>query len=276
MTVETFFDLFLKELASAPQMQTYYKFLNDEKSFEFRKAYFIQRLKYVENQIKEKDSLVFDCGCGYGTTCLFLAMNGISSYGTTLEFYFDQLNKRKDYWKQYGNVDLFQVDYANLFDNEIKNYHFDYIILQDALHHLEPLGDAIAIFKYILNKGGKLIAIEENGNNIIKQLQLFKQRGNKKIIPLWDERLQKEILLGNENIRSYSRWEKAFNKFGLKIDTSSVEYIRFYYPSSYKNHSIEGIIEKEQTLAKKNSFIRKYFFFGLNFTVNHVEAIHNG
>lgn len=269
MTIDIFFDLFLKELALSPQMQGYYKFLNDKKSFEFRKSYFIQRLEFIKKQITENDKTVFDCGCGYGTTGLFLAMNGISSYGTTLEFYFKQLNNRKQYWSQYGDANLFQADYANLFDEGVSEKKFDYIILQDTLHHLEPIKKALLLFHAILKPQGKLIAIEENGNNIIKQIQLFKQRGNKRIIKFWDEHLQKEILMGNENIRNLKQWEKEFNEAGLKIDLSSIEYIRFYYPAFYKKNTIDEVVAKEQLLAKKHSCVTNYFFFGLNFCATH-------
>jgi 2-polyprenyl-3-methyl-5-hydroxy-6-metoxy-1,4-benzoquinol methylase len=193
LTVDAFFELFMKELQETPAMREYYKFLNNKSSFEFRKAYFVQRLQYISDQIKDKNATIWDCGCGYGTTALFLAMNGFRVYGTTLEFYFDQIEKRKNYWKQYGDVDLFEVDYANVFDQTIKDNSFDYIILQDTLHHIEPLQDALEIFRNVLKITGQLIVAEENGNNIISNLRLFKQRGNKKIITIWDERLQKNI-----------------------------------------------------------------------------------
>jgi 2-polyprenyl-3-methyl-5-hydroxy-6-metoxy-1,4-benzoquinol methylase len=251
MTVNDFFELFLKELQDVPAMRGYYKFLNDKTSFEFRKAYFVQRLQYISKQISNQDSTIWDCGCGYGTTALFLAMNGFRVYGTTLEFYFDQIERRKNYWKQYGNSDLFEVDYANIFDNNLNANSFDYIILQDTLHHIEPLQDALPIFHSILKPQGQLIVAEENGNNIIANLKLFKQRGNKKIITIWDERLQKDILLGNENVRSWKKWKYEFEQAGFNCENTEPEYIRFYYPFYYRNHSAEEVINKENILRKK-------------------------
>jgi 2-polyprenyl-3-methyl-5-hydroxy-6-metoxy-1,4-benzoquinol methylase len=268
MTVNDFFELFLKELQDAPAMRGYYKFLNDKASFEFRKAYFIQRLQYIADQIKDNNSSIWDCGCGYGTTALFLAMNGFRVYGTTLEFYFDEIEKRKNYWKQYGNVDLFEVDYANVFDQKTEDNSFNYIILQDTLHHIEPLQDALQIFRNVLKSEGQLIVAEENGNNIIGNLKLFKQRGNKKIITLWDERLQKNILLGNENVRSWKKWKQEFERAGFNSENAQPEYIRFYYPLFYRNRSAEEMIAKETTL-RKNDWLREYFFFGINFSIKH-------
>ncbi|MCL2041416.1 MAG: class I SAM-dependent methyltransferase [Bacteroidales bacterium] len=266
MTVNDFFELFLKELQDAPNMRGYYKFLNNEASFEFRKAYFLQRLQYVSDHISDTNASIWDCGCGYGTTALFLAMNGFRVYGTTLEFYFDEIAKRKNYWKQYGNADLFEVDYANVFDNSLNENGFDHIIVQDTLHHIEPLQEALHIFRRVLKPNGQMIIVEENGNNIIGNLKLFKQRGNKRIITIWDERLQKEILLGNENVRSWKKWKREFEQAGFSCEDVAPEYIRFYYPFLYRRRPAETMIAKENVLRKKR-WIREYFFFGINFSI---------
>lgn len=266
MSVDEFFELFIKELHDAPAMWRYYKFLTDKKSFEFRKAYFLQRLHYISDQIKDKNSVVWDCGCGYGTTALFLAINGIKVYGNTLEFYFDEIEKRKNYWKQYGDVNLFEVDYANVFDKTLNANSFDHIILQDTLHHIEPLQDALKIFHRALKPTGQMIVVEENGNNIIGNLRLFKQRGNKRIISIWDERLQKDILIGNENVRSWKQWKREVEKAGFTGEGVQPDYIRFYYPFFYRNRSAAEMIAKENVLRKR-SLLREYFFFGINFSV---------
>jgi len=266
MTVDDFFELFLKELRDTPEMWRYYKFLKNRSSFEFRKAYFVQRLQYVADQIKNPNATIWDCGCGYGTTALFLAMNGFSVYGTTLEFYFKEIEKRKEYWKQFGNTDLFTVDYANVFDNDLKTNQFDYIILQDTLHHIEPLNEALHIFKNALTPDGQMIIVEENGNNMVENLKLFLQRGNKRIITIWDEKLEKNILFGNENIRSWKKWKQEFTNAGFFCNQTEPEYIRFYLPFLYGNRSASEIIKKENQL-RKNRWLREYLFFGINFTI---------
>jgi len=266
MTVEQFFELFLKELQNAPALWNYYKFLKNKSSFEFRKAYFVQRLQYVSDQIKDKNAAVWDCGCGFGTTALFLAMNGFRVYGTTLEYYFEEIEERKNYWKQYGNTDLFEIDYANVFDGKLNDNQFDYIILQDTLHHIEPLQDALKIFKNVLKTDGKLIVAEVNGNNIVSNLMFFKQRGYKRIITIWDERLQKQILFGNENVRSWKKWKQEFNQAGFLTQSIKPEYIRFYYPFCYKNRTASEMIIKENAMQKK-PVLREYFFWGINFSI---------
>lgn len=266
MTVEVFFDLFLKELQENPNMRSYYKFLNNKSYFEFRKAYFIQRLQYIDNEMKDRNSVIWDCGCGYGTTDLFLAMNGFRVYGTTLEFYFDEIEKRKNYWRQYGNVDLFEVDYVNLFDQPLKDNYFDYIILQDTLHHIEPLQDALKIFKNTLKPNGQMLVAEENGNNIFENLKLFKQRGNKRIISIWDDRLQKHILFGNENIRSWKKWKNEFEQAEFICNDIKPEYIRFFYPFFYQNRPAQKMIAKENIL-RKYKWLKEYFYFGINFSI---------
>jgi SAM-dependent methyltransferase len=272
MVVEAFFKLFLEELRQNKNMQQYYKFLNSGNSFNFRKNYFVQRLSYIADCVRKntKPELnIWDCGCGYGTTCLFLAMNGYKVYGSTLEFYIDQIENRKQYWSKYGNVDLFQYDYRSMFEESTNARRFDFIIVQDTLHHLEPIEEALSIFRENLTEDGKLIAIEENGDNIIQSLKLYKQRGNKRIITIWDDRLKKNILLGNENIRGLKQWQKLFSDAKLPIDKNSIEYIRYYLPFYFKDKNDEFIRNEEHKLALTSKIRKKYLFFGLNFIATH-------
>jgi len=267
MTVEQFFDLFIEELKENEDLHYYYKYLEDPSKFEYRKAYFCQRLQYIADHIQEKDLKIWDCGCGFGTTAIFLSINGISSHGTTLEHYIKQLPKRLEYWSQYGDVSKFTYSYEDIFDHQFEANSYDLIIIQDTLHHLEPLNDALKILNQVLSKNGQLLIIEENGNNIIQNTKLFLQRGNKKIIKVYDETLNKELLLGNENIRSLKEWEREFQKVGLNIIQDSVQYIRFYLPFMFPNDKAEKKLAKEQELWKKNRFFKEYFYFGINFLV---------
>ncbi|MCL2414387.1 MAG: class I SAM-dependent methyltransferase [Bacteroidales bacterium] len=263
MAINDFFDLFLKELQNSPAMMEYYKFDN---RFELRKAYFFQRLQYISDQIKDKNVATWDCGCGYGTTALFLAMNGYRVYGTTLEFYFDEIEKRKEYWKQYGNSDLFSVDYADVFDNKLDDNSFDYIILQDTLHHIEPLHKALDVFHRVVKPDGKLIVVEQNGSDIIGNLKLFIKRGSKRVIKVWDERLQKEYLLGNENVRSWKKWKRECEKAGFVSETTKPEYISFYYQFFLRNRLAEEMITKEKIFTNKY-YPRNYLASGINFSM---------
>jgi SAM-dependent methyltransferase len=265
MSPEHFFELFLKELEQREEMHRYYKFLGKASSFHFRKNYFLERLRYISSQIKDPSKSVWDCGSGYGTTCLFLAMNGISTHGTTLEFYYETVAKRYEYWNQFGDASLFTCSYENLFDSPPPANSYDIIIVQDTLHHLEPIQEALKIFHTALNAGGKVIAIEENGNNIIQNLKLYKYRGNKRIISQWDEKLQKNILIGNENIRSLKSWTGLFEANHFDIPRDSVQYIRYYLPYRYSKTDPEVLLRQEQELQRKSHFRKEYFFFGLNF-----------
>ena len=267
---EQFFELMLKELEVHTEMQPYYKFLGKKSSWHFRRNYFLQRLRYIKKYIIDADAdkealCIWDCGSGYGTTCLFLAMNGIKTFGTTLEFYYDTVQKRMEYWSKYGDTSLFTCTYENLFDNQPTANSFDWIIVQDTLHHLEPIGEALQIFNKSLKKNGKILSIEENGNNLIQRLKLYKYRGNKRIITIWDEKLQKDILIGNENIRSLDSWRHLFEKSGFHLKEDSVQYIRYFLPVHYRFSAPEALLEKEQKIQSGKGFRREYFFFGLNF-----------
>ena len=269
MSPEQFFELMLKELEVHTEMQPYYKFLGKKSSWHFRRNYFLQRLRYIKKNIADaadsKDLSIWDCGCGYGTTCLFLALNGIRTYGTTLEFYYDTVQKRKEYWSKYGDTSLFTCTYENLFDNLPAPASYDWIIVQDTLHHLEPIDEALQIFNTSLKKNGKILSVEENGNNIIQRIKLYKYRGNKRIITIWDEKLQKDILIGNENIRSLDSWTRLFEKNGFHIENNSVQYVRYFLPVHYRFGDPGKLLQKEQQIQDRKGFRREYFFFGLNF-----------
>jgi len=269
MLPEEFFELFCSELQENKEMDHYYKFGRQDASFGFRKNYFLERLKYIYRHIvthsQVSASKIYDCGCGYGTTCLFLAMNGIPTYGETLEFYFEVIRKRLAYWKQFGNTDLFSFSYENLFDKQIIPEQYDTIIVQDTLHHLEPINEALQRLHTLLRPEGKLLIIEENGNNLIQSLKLFKQRGNKRIINFYDEKLGKHITMGNENIRPLRKWKDLLQKNGLKVEDASVQYIRYFLPFAYKNQTAEKLLNKEREWAQKDNLRREYFFFGINF-----------
>jgi len=271
MTVETFFDHLVEELKENKTLRYYYKYLEDPAKLEYRKAYFCQRLQYIADHINDSNLKIWDCGCGFGTTAIFLSINGYASHGTTLEHYIEEIPKRLKFWSQFGDVSQFTYSYENIFDHSFESEIYDMIIIQDTLHHLEPLNQAIQILEGVLKKDGKLMIIEENGSNVIQNTKLFLQRGNKKIIEIYDEQLQKNILLGNENIKSLNQWREAFKKQGLQIDESSVEYIRYYLPFAFPNHKAKERIAKEKALWKKNSFLRKYFYFGINFMVRKAE-----
>lgn len=265
MTPERFFDLFLEELKERPDMYHYYKFLEDKSRLGFRRNYFLERLRFVARQVTDSSKVIWDCGCGYGTTCLFLAMNGITTHGSTLEFYTEHLDKRYAYWSQYGEAKLFSCSYENLFDNPPSAESYDQIIIQDTLHHLEPINEALKIFHSSLKVKGNLVIIEENGKNIIQRVKLFKQRGNKRIIKFWDEKLQKEILMGNENIRSFKKWSELLQANGFKIEKEATRYIRYFLPYRYKSEDADKLLEKERKQQTKSTLKREYLFFGLNF-----------
>ena len=266
MTTATFLDLFVKELDENPNLFPYYK-LNHGSAAQkaFRKAYFLQRLNFIEKQVEKNENItVLDCGCGYGTTAFFLSMNQIPVTGTTLEFYFDQIDQRKKYWSHFGNIENITFEYQNIFESGFEENSFDYIILQDTLHHIEPVEEALQIFFKLLKKGGKLILVEENGACWVRQAILFAKRRNKRIIDYYDPKLQKTILLGNENIRAEKEWKKLFENTGFINLVQENQYVRYYYPHAYKIKKMEEIIEKEQKIAVKNAWLRHHFFFGIN------------
>ncbi len=266
MDKERFLSLFLEELKENRALYPYYKLVDGTDSRrQFRQAYFMQRLSYLEKYIDFSSSpAILDCGCGFGTTGLFLAMNGCASRGTTLEFYADQIERRRQYWSQFGDVSLFDYAYENIFDTPPAANSYDYIILQDTLHHIEPVEKGLEILCTALKPSGKLILIEENGGSWLKSLMLFLQRGNRRVVEIYDERLQKHVQMGNENIRSEKQWRQLFQKTGFVVDDASVQYIRLLPPMAYRHQPADKVIAKEQHLSTRCPFLKHHFYMGLN------------
>jgi SAM-dependent methyltransferase len=266
MKPEQFFNIFLEELKNNPSLTTYYKFLVEDGRFNYRKSYFLRRLKYIYSQMPEKnEETIWDCGCGYGTTAIFLSLNGYKIHGSTLEFYYEQIPGRLEFWSRYGDIN-FTYDYKNIFDEPPLPGSYSNIILQDTLHHLEPINDALKLFYNALKPGGKIIAVEENGKNPFINIILFLRRGLKFTTKIYDERLDKYILIGNENVRSFNRWAALFRENNFVVDPSTVQFIRFYPPFIYAKNSAAEMDLKEETIWKKSKFLRNNFFWGVNFS----------
>lgn len=273
MDIEKFFDLFMEELKQDNGMSSYYKFLNNKKKFYFRKNYFCRRLKYIQKHVGSLNNFVWDCGCGYGTTAIFLTLNGYKIHGTTLEYYYEHIPKRIKYWSKFGDMETFSYHYSNLFDSKLTDPVYDIIIAQDTLHHLEPINEALAILYKILKPKGKLIAIEENGKNLFQRFKNFLHRGNKKIIEIYDKKLNRKILLGNENIRSFKHWYKLFKNGNFLID--NCEYIRYFLPFKWSGSNYESLQKRENEIWIKNRILRDYFYFGVNFVAKKVIENYN-
>ncbi|MDP4173875.1 MAG: hypothetical protein Q8933_07905 [Bacteroidota bacterium] len=119
---------------------------------------------------------------------------------------------------------------------------------------------ALEIFSKVLKKYSKIIVIEENGNNILQRTKLYLRQGNKRIINYYDDNIKKNLLMGNENIKTLQQWRKIFNNHGFKI--SNTQYIRAFPPFLMNKNNYSKFIETEQTIWKKSARLREYFYWG--------------
>jgi SAM-dependent methyltransferase len=266
MGITEFFELFIKELEQNKELHGYYKLLDKPGRFLWRKAYLEQRLKYVHDHLGKPGKHIWDAGCGYGTTAIFAALNGHHVTGSTLEFYFDQINRRLDYWSRFGNLSTLNIGYENIFDKPVKASSMDIVIVQDTLHHLEPIDEACAVFNEALKKGGRLVVSEENGRNPFIQFKNIKTRGFKRVGEMYDEKLGRKILFGNENARSLQSWDRILKKAGFAIVEPEIRFVRFYPPFSFSNEKYTHILEEENAMGSKSNLLTNLFFFGVNFT----------
>jgi 2-polyprenyl-3-methyl-5-hydroxy-6-metoxy-1,4-benzoquinol methylase len=271
MGVEEFLELFIRELESNSDLRDYYRLINKKSRYFWRKAYLEQRLNYISRQTKTPSLHIWDVGCGYATTAIFLALNGHRVRGNTLEFYFDKINNRINYWSKYGNLSNLYVEYANLYDMTVPAGTYDAIIAQDTLHHLEPVNDAFEIFRKSLVPGGRLIVSEENGQSLFIRLKNFSTRGFNRINEYYDQQLQKTILFGNENARSLNAWLTLLNKHGFSVVEDETEYIRSYPPFMYTSENYRDLLSRDKKSGHEVKSVQKLMYFGINLTANSLK-----
>ncbi len=84
------------------------------------------------------------------------------------------------------------------------------------------------------------------------------------MVEIYDERLQKHVQMGNENIRSERQWRQLFQKTGFVVDDASVQYIRLLPPMAYRHQPADKVIAKEQHLSTRCPFLKHHFCMGLN------------
>ena len=264
MNVPEFLNHLVAELEVNPGLRSYYRLLENPSRFHWRKAYLEQRLLFVERQLGTTPKTILDVGCGYGSTAIFACLNGHRVKGTTLEFYFEQIQRRRAYWERFGDLSGMEVVYENLFDGPEEAGHYDHIIVQDTLHHLEPIGEACARLFTKLKPGGSLIVVEENGCHPFIRAKNFATRGFNRVGEIWDERLGKMIPFGNENARGLRKWTRILDKAGLRVDPASVEFVRMLPPFCFTAENYDHRIRSEQML-NQNRLFAHYLFFGFNF-----------
>ncbi len=272
--VASFFEVFLKELEQNNELRQYHRIINSKSGYLFRRSYYQQRLEYIVNNIDKENAVILDVGCGYGTTSILLGMLGHKVIGTTLEYYFKEIENRLKYWNDHFDTSDIKFKYENILKSDYDDEAFDYIIVQDTLHHIEPIDDGMKVFHKIIKNNGKILVSEENGSNIICKLKHFRERGFKRVIEIYDEKLEEKMMFGDENTRSMSAWEKIFKLNSFEIDLGKVEYIRIFPPYYFRKRGMEKVIEKEKKLYKKSALLRKYLFFGINFTASKKETEH--
>lgn len=274
MSLDTFFDRLEDELQFNLKLKEYHRIINDKSNYLFRKLYYYQRLEFMLSQIDlTKVNRILDLGCGYGTSSYLLAHFNQRIVATTLEYYYDEIENRNTYWNKYVNTDCIEFKYENFLKADYLPKQFDYVIVQDTLHHLEPINEALEKIHMVLKDEGIVIVNEENGSNIICRIKHFKERGFKRIIKIYDEKLNEWLLFGNENTRNISKWESLFRDANMKVIPKSKEYIRVLPSMFYMNKDMNEVAGMENKIGSVSKYFNKYFFFGINFCAMKNQAL---
>jgi len=125
-----------------------------EKNDEYPFAGYKDVLNYIYNQLREKNSAnVLDIGFGTGVLTTQLYNYGYSITG--LDFSSNMIDIAKQKMPQ---ATLINWDFSKGLPDEIKKYHFDFIISTYAIHHLtdkEKINFINSLFP-LLNKNGKI------------------------------------------------------------------------------------------------------------------------
>jgi|WetSurSiteA1Bulk_404760.scaffolds.fasta_scaffold10913_2 SAM-dependent methyltransferase len=266
MDVLTFLELFIKELEINPGLREYYRLLNHKGRYYWRKAYLEQRLEYVDQELGIDSGKIWDVGCGYATTAIFLSLKGFEVFGNTLEFYYDKISRRLDYWSRFGDISHLRIEHSDHFDKPFAAEQFDAVIAQDTLHHLEPIQEAVQIISASLKSGGRLVVTEENGHHPFIILRNFAHRGFRKVTAYYDERLQKTIMFGDENARSFGSWQRILKSSHLVPVSNHAEYMRALPPCCFSRNNYYQLIKMEKMAGKNLPGLREFLFFGINFT----------
>jgi SAM-dependent methyltransferase len=259
--------LFEKELVTNGRLEGYYRLLSNRKRYWFRRAYLEQRLQYVADHTTGTALHIWDAGCGYATTGIFLALNGHRVYGNTLEFYAEGIRERLEFWGKHGNLQFLEVKHENLMNHCTPERSYDIILVQDTLHHLEPVHEALDLFHRMLRPRGKLLVVEENGDSLFIRAKNLRIRGLKRKGIYHDERTGESIPFGYENARGRKTWYRLLESAGFDCDSPDLEFIRILPPFLMRGHKYQQMLQLERKIGRNCKGFRKFFYFGMNFTV---------
>jgi 2-polyprenyl-3-methyl-5-hydroxy-6-metoxy-1,4-benzoquinol methylase len=267
--IDKFLKFFQLELSEKTELNEYHKLFESRWLYSFRMSYFKQRMDYLIKHLPQQPCNVLDIGCGYGTNTFLLALNDIDIEGITLYEFFEPIEKRTKYWNTLGDLKNLKFICNDSNIHSFKNKKFDIIIAQDTLHHIEPINKVLNKIANLLSENGKIIVCEENGSNIMHNIRLFMLRGNNRVSFQFDKKLNKDVLVGNENTRSLSKWLNLFKQSNLEVEDNSVEYLRVLPPIPFASYKKISQLEK---LFSKIPFLRNHLFHGVNFTAKHQKT----
>ncbi len=172
--------------------------------------HFARRMDYFSRMDLEGKQFL-DVGCGPGTEVLWAALRGANTTGIELhQLSLQTARKRLEILKRHFPVSVTLLD-RNLLELEGQ---FDFILLRETFHHLEPRERVVEKLAQLLSDDGVLVIEETNGLNPIIQLKYLLIRGRNTITT---KRRDDGVtyLFGNERITTARNLDGMFSKVGI-------------------------------------------------------------
>jgi SAM-dependent methyltransferase len=158
---------------------------------------------------------ILDFGGGYGIDTIFFAALGYETF--LYEITPHQLAIARAFAgrfeERFGKLPIFYIHAGH----DEAPQGLDAVMIKEVAHHIEPVRSAFDASAAMLRSGGHLFLLEPNFWNPAIQANFFRIRGYRTVERRVDEETGAEYLVGNENIRAISAWNRHARNAGFTL-----------------------------------------------------------
>jgi 2-polyprenyl-3-methyl-5-hydroxy-6-metoxy-1,4-benzoquinol methylase len=228
-SIADFLALWLQEDLLPPRLQR----ALDAHYVSYKKSFSPRMRELYSRQTDELMALVrsmpgcrlIEVGSGCGTESLWAAMHGARVLGIDIRADRVEVARARQaiVEREIGGALDCRFELRTLL--EVERERFDVVWLEQAVHHLEPRGDALDRVVDLVAPGGYLVVSEANAANPLLQLQLFLRRGWKTVGTLVDAEGRRHPY-GNERVLRGSTLARELDRRGVR--RQSLRYFRVF------------------------------------------------